>query len=287
MALHHPSHSFFLTSNGQEAVDSRKRSREVYSSAVAVAAPMNPPPSKPPEVIDLSELFQTAPNVVSTGLRLSHEQSQNHQDQFLSSFSMLPGELAGEMKRQRYELDSFIQTQGEELRRTLADNRERRYVELLCVTEELVGRKVREKEAELERATRRHAELQARAAHLAEEARNWQLRASTREAEVSALQAHLQQVIASRRDITAKQSTNGGGDDDAEEAAEDAESVYLDPERTEMIGPSCRICRREYATVMALPCRHLVLCNGCDGGAVRVCPICLAVKIAGVEVLFS
>ncbi|XP_019087888.1 PREDICTED: E3 ubiquitin-protein ligase BOI-like [Camelina sativa] len=234
-AHHHPSHSLFLKSNGQEAVDSRKRSREVYSSAVA--APMNPPPSKPPQVIDLSELFQTAPNVVSTGLRLSHEHSQNHQDQFLSSFSMLPGELAGEMKRQRYELDRFIQTQGEELRRTLADNRERRYVELLCVTEELVGRKVREKEVELERATR-----------------NWQLRAATREAEVSTLQAHLQQAIASRRETTAKQSTNGGGDGDTEEAVEDAESVYVDPERTEMIGPSCRIFRREYATVIALPC---------------------------------
>ncbi|EOA15574.1 hypothetical protein CARUB_v10005312mg [Capsella rubella] len=286
---HHPPSSFFLNSNGQEAVDSRKRSREVYSSSVVVAAPMYPPPSKPPQVIDLSELFQTPPNVVSTGLRLSHEQSQNHhQEQFLPSFSMLPGgELAGEMKRQKNELDRFIQTQGEELRRALAENRERRYAELLCATEELVGRKVREKEAELEKATRRHAELEARAAHLAEEARNWQLRAATREAEVASLQAHLQQAIANRRDTTAIQSTIGGGDGDAEETAEDAESVYVDPERTVMNGPSCRICRREYATVMALPCRHLALCNGCDGDEVRVCPICLAVKIAGVKVLFT
>ncbi|KAL1200631.1 E3 ubiquitin-protein ligase BOI [Cardamine amara subsp. amara] len=305
-AQQYSSNFFFLNSNGQEANDwslqphqdihfnfnkaevvhSRKRSREV--SSVAAAAPMNPPPPKPAQVIDLSELLQNhnreASNVVSTGLRLSHEQSQN-QEQLLSSLSLLPGDLAGKIKRQRYELDRFIQTQGEELRRTLAENRENRYVELLCATEDLIGRRMREKDAELEKATRHHAELEARAAQLAEEARTWQLRAATREAEVSSLQAHLQQAIVSRSKA-ARQSTIGGGDGDAEEA-DDAESVYVDPERSEMIGPSCRICRRNYATVMALPCRHLVLCKGCDGGAVRLCPVCFAVKNSGVEVLFS
>lgn len=171
--------------------------------------------------------------------------------------------------------------QGEELRRTLADNRARRYVELLCATEELVGRRMREKEAELEKATRLHAELEARAAQLEVEARTWQLRAATREAEVSS-HAHLQQAIANRA-TAAKQSTIGSGDGDAE----DAESVYMDPQRIELIGPSCRICRRKSATVMALPCRHLILCEGCDGGAVQACPICLAVKNSDVEVLFS
>ncbi|VYS63054.1 unnamed protein product [Arabidopsis thaliana] len=291
----HPSRFFFNNSNGQEAsdcslqpqdtpftnftkagVDSRKRSREVYSSAL-----MNPPPPKPSQVIDITELLQKTPNVVSTGLRLFHDQSQNQQ-QF---FSSLPGDVTGKIKRQRDELDRFIQTQGEELRLTLADNRERRYVELLCAAEEIVGRKLREKEAELEKATRRHAELEARVAHIVEEARNWQLRAATREAEVSSLHAHLQQAIANRLDTAAKQSTIGDDGGDAEEA-EDAESVYVDPERLELIGPSCRICRRKSATVMALPCQHLILCNGCDVGAVRVCPICLAVKTSGVEVLF-
>lgn len=139
---------------------------------------------------------------------------------------------------------------------------------------------MREKEAELEKATRRHSELEARAAQLAEEARTWQLRAATREAEVSSLQAHIQKVMASQA-TAEKQSTIGG-------ETEDAESVFVDPERIELIGPFCSICRRNSATVMAFPCRHLVLCKGCNGGgAVRVCPICLAVKTSGVEVLFS
>ncbi|KAF3487822.1 hypothetical protein F2Q69_00056888 [Brassica cretica] len=93
--------------------------------------------------------------------------------------------------------------------------------------------------------------------------------------------AHIQKVIASQA-TAEKQSTIGG----ETEEAEDAESVFVDPERIELIGPCCSICRRNSATVMALPCRHLVLCNGCDGGGdVRVCPICLAVKNFGVEVL--
>lgn len=247
---------------------------------------MNPPPPRPPQVIDMRELLQNhnrkTLNVVSTGLRLTHEQSQN-QEQLLSPSSMLPGDLAGESKRQRDELDSFIQTQGEELRRKLALYGERRYVELLYAAEELAGRRVREKEAELEKATRRHAELEARAAQLTEEARTWQLRTATREAEVSSLQAHIQKVIASQA-TAEKQSAIGG----ETEEAEDAESVFVDPERIELIGPCCSICRRNSATVMALPCRHLVLCKGCDGGGdVRVCPICLAVKNFGVEVLYS
>lgn len=175
--------------------------------------------------------------------------------------------------------------QSEELRLNLASNRERQYVELLYAAEELARRRVREKEAELEKATRRHAELKARAAQLAEGARTWQLRAATREAEVSSLQAHIQKVLASQP-TAAKQSTIGGDGEEAEDA-EDAESLFVDPERVEMTGPSCRFCRRKPATVMALPCRHLVLCKGCDGGgAVRVCPICFAVKSSGVEVLF-
>lgn len=249
----------------------------------SAAAPMNPPPSKPPQVIALSALLQNRNgktlNVVSTGLRLSHEQSQS-QEQLLSSSSMRPGDLAGESERQRDELDSFIQTQGEELRRALALNGERRYVELLYAAEELAGRRVREKEAELEKATRLHAELEARAAQLTEEARAWQLRAATREAEVYSLQAHLQKAIASQA-TAEKQSTIGG-------ETEDAESVFVDPERIELIGPRCRICMLKSATVMAMPCRHLILCKGCDGGggAVRACPICLAVKNYGVEVLY-
>lgn len=89
-------------------VDTRKRAREVSSviDLEITAAPMNPPPSTPPQFIGRRQ----TPNVVSTGLRLSREQSQNR-EQRLSSFPMITGDLAGEFKRQTDELDRFLQSQ--------------------------------------------------------------------------------------------------------------------------------------------------------------------------------
>lgn len=166
----------------------------------------------------------------------------------------------------------------------LAENSERHYRELLRTTEESVRRRLTEKEAEIEKATRRHAELEARAAQIETESRAWQVRAAAREAEATSLQGRLQQAVTHHDVVTAVEPKSGSAD--GVDEAEDAESAYVDTDRYETIGPSCRICRRRLATVMALPCRHLVLCKGCDG-SVRVCPLCLSSKNSSVEVFFS
>lgn len=166
----------------------------------------------------------------------------------------------------------------------LAENNERHYRELLRTTEESVRRRLREKEAEIVKATRRYAELEARAAQMETESRAWQVRAAAREAEATSLQVRLQQAFANGGGVTPTEPKSGS--DDCVDEAEDAESAYVDPDRFELIGPSCRICRRRSATVLALPCRHLILCKGCDG-SVRVCPVCLSSKNSSVEVLFS
>lgn len=169
------------------------------------------------------------------------------------------------------------------MRCMLADTSERHYRELLRTREESVRRRLREKEAEIERATRRHAELEARAAQIEKEARAWQVRAAAKEAEAMSLQARLQQVVAHGGGVTAAEPKLKSVD--GVDEAGDAESVYVDPDRFESNGPSCRICRRRAATVLALPCRHLILCKGCDG-SVRVCPLCLSLKNSSVEVFF-
>ncbi|CAN6802484.1 unnamed protein product [Brassica oleracea] len=297
---HHP--TMFLNRNGQEGnafspelqksqfpsitagVNTRKRAREVSSviDLDITASPMNPTPSTPPQFI--GRRGQTA-NVVSTGLRLSQGQSQNReQPPSSSSFPMINEDIAGEIKRQSDELDIFLQTQDEQLRRMLAENNERHYRELLRTTEESVRRRLREKEAEIVKATRRYAELEARAAQMETESRAWQVRAAAREAEATTLQARLQQAVAHGGGVTVAEP-NPGSVDGVDEA-EDAESAYVDPDRLELTGPSCRICWRRSATVLALPCRHLILCKGCDG-SVRVCPLCLGSKNSSVEVFFS
>lgn len=166
----------------------------------------------------------------------------------------------------------------------LAENSERHYRELLRTAEESVRQRLREREAEIEKATRRHAELEARAVQIETEARAWQMKATAREAEATSLQARLQQAVAHSGGVTAAEQKSGSVD--GVDEAEDAESAYIDPDRIELIGPGCRICRRRSATVLALPCRHLVLCKGCDG-SVRVCPLCLSTMNSSVEVFFS
>ncbi|XP_010538488.1 PREDICTED: E3 ubiquitin-protein ligase BOI-like isoform X2 [Tarenaya hassleriana] len=301
-----PSTVFFPNRNGQEGNDcslqpqkphfpftigggvgTTKRTVEVSpaNEIQAAVAPMNPPP---PPVIDTTQMQNSRrrhppPNVISTGLRLypgdRHEQLPqqcSNREQLFTSFPAFSGDLAGEIKRQSDELDRFLQSQGEQLRCTLAENRERHYRELLRAAEELVARRLREKETEMEKATRRHAELEARAAQLAADARVWQVRAATREAEAASLQTQLQQAT------TAEREGRGGGAAELE----DTESVYVDPNRVEMTGPICRICRCRSAAVVALPCRHLCLCMECDGAA-RACPLCLSFKNSSVEVFFS
>ncbi|KAJ0106632.1 hypothetical protein Patl1_18320 [Pistacia atlantica] len=164
--------------------------------------------TQPPQLVNLSQLHH--PNVVSTGLRLSfgdqqhlhqqthHQQQQQHQNiisQSPFSSSLLSEDLATQIKRQRDELDQFLLAQGEQLRRALAEKSQRHYRALLGAAEESIARRLREKDAEVEKATRRNAELEARAAQLTVEAQVWQAKARAQEATAASLQAQLQQAI--------------------------------------------------------------------------------------------
>ncbi|XVF10955.1 hypothetical protein REPUB_Repub07fG0227800 [Reevesia pubescens] len=291
--------------------NTRKRGREVAGAPATITTPINSfsLQTQPPQLIDLSQLHQ--PNVVSTGLRLSFgtdqqqnlQQNQNqnqrfqqqqHQQNLVSNssafLSIVSDDLGTQIKRQREELDQFLQAQGEELRRTLAEKRHRHYRALLGAAEESVARRLREKEAEVEKATRRNAELEARAAQLSVEAQVWQAKARAQEATAASLQAQLQQAIMSGGAVTAQDSRRGeeglncaGG---VEGQAEDAESAYVDPERYAASGPACKACRTRVASVVLLPCRHLCLCTECDRVA-QACPLCLTVRNSSVEVFLS
>ncbi|KAF7139380.1 hypothetical protein RHSIM_Rhsim07G0120500 [Rhododendron simsii] len=192
-------------------------------------------------------------------------------------------DLATQIRQQREEIEQFLQAQGEQLRRTLADKRQRQFRALLSAAEETAARKLREKEAEVDKAARRNVELEARAAQLTAQAHAWQARARAQEAAVAALREQLQQAIVTgaRRQDEWGEEAEGGGE------AEDAESVCGDPERVAAAsGPSCKACRRRLASVVLLPCRHLCLCAGC-GALAQSCPLCLAVRESSVEILLS
>ncbi|KAF8379156.1 hypothetical protein HHK36_028585 [Tetracentron sinense] len=279
--------------NNGVGANPRKRGREV-SAAAAVAAPINlfslqHNPS-PPMLVNLAQLHNhnQQPNLVSTGLRLAvEEQQQQQQQQSLilpSSIlsSLLSEDLAVQIKQQRDEIDQFLQTQGDQLRRTLAERRQRHYCALIGAAEESAARRMREKEAEVEKAARRNAELEARVAQLRVEAQVWQAKARAQEATAAALQAQLQQAMMRGMDAHDKREEGLGC------TAEDAESAYIDPERvvSSDTGHMCKACRKRAASVVLLPCRHFCLCTDCDA-AVKTCPLCLSLRSASVEVYLS
>lgn len=144
-------------------------------------------------------------------------------------------------------------------------------------------RKLREKEAEVEKATRKNAELEARAAQLSVEAQVWQAKARAQEAAAASLQAQLQQTVMCHP----RENSGGGVSCAVEGQAEDAGSAYIDPERLVEARPKCRACGKRVASVVVLPCRHLCICTQCDGVHLRACPFCLTPKNSTVEVFLS
>ncbi|KAL4385394.1 hypothetical protein GQ457_15G010980 [Hibiscus cannabinus] len=257
----------------------RKREREVATTT----APINSF-SLQTQPVHLSQL-QT-PNVVSTGLRLSFgDHLQAHQNQILvpnsSAFSSI---ISHDLDTQMKDFDRFLQAQGESLRCTLVEKWHRHYGTLLRAAEESVVRRLRDKEAEVEKATRRNAELEARVAQLNVEAQVWQAKARAQEATAASFQAQLQQAIMSGGAAAVQDNRRG---EDCGEGAEDAESAYVDPERVVVApGPACKACRKRLAAVLLLPCRHLCLCTECDRVA-QACPLCLTVRNSSIEAFLN
>ncbi|KAJ6415633.1 hypothetical protein OIU84_004435 [Salix udensis] len=304
--------SSMLLNNGG-GNNQRKRGRAAPTGTTATTATINqfcmqPQPLSTTQLIDLSQLHnhrhnqpQPNPNVVSTGLRLSFgdQQQQNHQYQQQNFgtgacqssvlLSLSSEDFSTQVKRQRDEIDQFLQAQGEQLRRTLAEKRQRHFRALLGAAEESIARKLREKEMEVDKATRRNAELEARATQLSIEAQVWQAKVRSQEVTAASLQAQLQQAIMNGG--LAQDSRRGEdgigcpGGVEGQTQAEDAESAYVDPDRVAVVpgGPSCKVCRKRMASVVLLPCRHLCVCTECDQ-VVQACPLCLHVRNSSVEV---
>ncbi|XP_076881413.1 E3 ubiquitin-protein ligase BOI-like [Bidens hawaiensis] len=218
------------------------------------------------------------PNVdVSTGLRLAfNDQPQHAFDPQSSGFVPLHLEdVSNLINQQGVEIQHYIQAQGEEFRRTLAEKRQRHYHALIGAAKESASRIIREREAVAEKAARRNAELEARALQLNAEAQVWQAKARAQEAIAASLHAQLQQAM-----VTEVGACESRGE-------EDAESSFIDPERVVVVsGPGCKVCGKRVASVVLLPCRHLCVCSECDD-VVQACPLCLSLRSSSIEVYMS
>lgn len=236
-------------------------------------------------------------NPVSTGLRLSYEEDEPNSSITTASESMMAAlpvifslgdNLKTEIDRQREELDNFIQVQGGNIMKGVRELKQRHTLSFLSAIENGVGRKLRQKEAELETTNSKNKELVERVKQVGIEAQSWHYRAKYNESVVNALQNNLKQVIA-QGTVQAKE---GCGDSEVDDAASYSNlndlacwggSANFASMKKRM---QCRACKGKEVSVLLLPCRHLCLCMDCEG-FIDVCPVCRVVKTAGVEVYMS
>ncbi|KAJ0961580.1 hypothetical protein J5N97_001077 [Dioscorea zingiberensis] len=215
------------------------------------------------------------------------DQSQTQSSAFVPSSSssplissLLSDDLTAQINLQRDEIDRFLRSQADQLRMTLTQTRHRHYRSLLAAAEEAAARRLREKDAEVERATRRGAKLEGRLTRLRSELMAWQAKALSDQAAAASLHAQLQQAAAA---AAAAGPVHG---EKNEPPADDAESAHIDPARAEPSSKACRACHARPLSVVLMPCRHLCLCSDCDAAALP-CPVCRSARTGSVQVLLS
>ncbi|KAL3501169.1 hypothetical protein ACH5RR_035618 [Cinchona calisaya] len=236
-------------------------------------------------------------NPVSTGLRLSYDDEERNSSVTSASGNMtaassiiwsVNGNIRTELDRQKEEFDQYFKTQEEYLAKGIRDMKKRHMASFLSAIEKGVGKKLQEKDLELENINRKNRELAERMKQVATEAQQWCYRAKYNESVVNILKANLQQALQGAAD----QGKEGFGDSENDDAAS-----CIDPNNHLSIpggsGKStangkkiCRTCKAKEVSVLLMPCRHLCLCKDCEG-LVNVCPVCQLITTASFQVFLS
>lgn len=273
---------------------SRKRLREIEDLLTRQYTPLLP----------LSEYqqnnsnpFMMAPSAapITTGLRLAFDDvrippasaSTTGRGSSGSTFApILSDEFQSQYLKQREEIDELIRNQAERMKQVLEEKRQRHTRELFAVIEESVSRRLKEKELEVEKVSRRNLELEERVKQLSLESQLWQNLAKNNEAMVSSLKSNLEQVVAQSRE----QSKEGCGESEVDDAEScnygesgDAHARTMKENRDLKEQRNCRVCRNNSVCILLLPCRHLCLCKDCDARRPE-CPLCGVPKNASVQV---
>lgn len=156
--------------------------------------------------------------------------------------------------------------QSENLKQTLNGALGQHLHDVHREAEERATKRLKDRESEL---LAQNAQLQIMADHYKAQAERMVIRVRTLERTTRSLSERLDEANAARFY--------------AEEAQEEAESSFPDPDRVGQITLECKVCERKMATVMLWPCRHVCVCTRCDA-TTTYCPVCHVVKTNSIEV---
>ncbi|XP_010942314.1 probable BOI-related E3 ubiquitin-protein ligase 3 isoform X2 [Elaeis guineensis] len=219
--------------------------------------------------------------------------------------SPLAQEIASHLCHHNIEIDALVRLQYERLRSGWEEVRKKHCRELVSAVEQRVAKRLREKEAELENASRRNAELEEKLRQMSAENQIWFNVAKNNEAIVNSLKTSLEQVLlqnmASAAAAGCNQGCDGYGDGEgaATFPADDAQSCCFEDDEKErreaaalrqneelLWRRACKICQEKDVCVLLFPCRHLCLCKDCEP-MVDTCPICQSVKSDFLQIFMS
>ncbi|KAL2547013.1 SBP (S-ribonuclease binding protein) family protein [Forsythia ovata] len=232
-------------------------------------------------------------NPVSTGLRLSYDDYDHNSTITSGSGSMmasssiissLSNDVKTEFDRQNEELENYIRIQEEHIAKGARDMMQRHTTSLWTALENLVGKKLQEKDLEFESITRKNRELVESMKKVTADAQSWCYTAKYNESVCNILKTNLQQAMQD-----SNQGKEGFGESDMDDAAS-----FVDPNNyLGLPGGSgkpksvknnivCKLCKKKEVCILLMPCRHLCLCKDCEG-SVRVCPVCRLITAAHFE----
>ncbi|XP_037445413.1 BOI-related E3 ubiquitin-protein ligase 1-like isoform X2 [Triticum dicoccoides] len=244
-------------------------------------------------------------SVVSTGLKLSYEDNE-HNSSFTSgsgSMSSLTSttpfghDIMTEMEKGNKEIDYYLRSQVEQLSRRVKEMKQRQMVSLVSTLERGVGKKLREKELEVEAMNKKSQELNEQIRQVAIQVQSWQSAALYNESVASTLKTQLMKVVADH----ANRTREGCGDSVVESGAVPGQknintvpggffkSCLLPGVKSGVAGSglaACKWCGAKEAAVLVMPCRHLCLCADCDR-VTDACPVCQYPKSGSVEINMS
>ncbi|CAA3020549.1 E3 ubiquitin- ligase BOI [Olea europaea subsp. europaea] len=205
-----------------------------------------------------------------------------------SIISSLCNDIKTEFKLPNEEIEKYIRIQEEHVAKGLRDLKQRHTTSLLMALENLLSKKLQEKDLELKIITRKNLELVESMKKVTAEAQSWCYPAKYNESVCNILKTNLQ---------LAMQDSNQGKEGFGDSEMDDAES-FVDPNNYLSL-PSgsgepksvknnmvCKLCKMKEVCILLMPCRHLCLCKDCEG-SVRVCPVCRLITASHFEVYLS
>lgn len=234
------------------------------------------------------------PNPVSTGLKLSCQEEWNssffpvgeNTRNSLSGVLSLGNSVKLELDRQTTEFDQYMNHQEENLLKGVRELNQRHMVSILNVLEKGVNTKLHEKQHKLENINRKNKELGDRIKQVVNEAQSWCHRAKYNESVANLLRSNIQQLMAQGT----AQAQEGFGESEVDDAVSSMNhhgivcgsrsQVPLDHQL------KCRACKGKEVSVLLFPCQHFCLCIDCEG-LINICPICLVMKTASLQVYTS